>query len=67
MAEEEILDKRFKSEVIRMLLLLIEKVDAHDKRFDTIDKKFDAQDEKIDTLSAQITEIGLKVISIDKG
>ncbi len=65
MAEEEILDKRFKSEVMRMLSLLIEKVDAHDKRFNSIDKRFDAQDKKFDTLSAQITEIGLRVISID--
>jgi hypothetical protein len=48
MAEEEILDKRFfKSEVMRMLSTLIEKVDAHDKRFDAIDKRFDAQDKKL--------------------
>jgi len=64
MAEEEISDKRFKSEVMRMLSTLIAKVDAHDKRFDAHDKRFDRLEQKIDILSAQISEIGLKMISV---
>jgi chaperonin cofactor prefoldin len=60
MAEENISEDRFKSEVMRLLNALMLKVDAHDKRFDTLENKFDAFEKKFDTLSAQVTEIGLK-------
>lgn len=66
MAEENLSEDRFKSEVMRLLNALMLKVDAHDKRFDTLenrfdwleqkvdahDKRFDTLEKKIDTLSA---------------
>jgi hypothetical protein len=66
MAEEEILDKRFKSEVMRLLNTLIVKADSHDKRFDTLENRFGNFEEKFDVFSGQRTDIGLKVIDIEK-
>jgi archaellum component FlaC len=70
---EEILDKRFKSEVMRLLNTLIVKADSHDKRFDTLENRFDTLEnrfgnfeEKFDVFSGQRTDIGLKVIDIEK-
>lgn len=57
---EEIPEDRFKSEMTRMMKLVITKLEDHDERFDRLENRFDRLANKIDVLSAQISEIGFE-------
>ena len=51
---------------MRLLDTLIQKVDGHDKRFDSLEGRMIRVEQKTDILTGQVTGIASKLIEIDK-
>ena len=63
---EEILDDRFKSEVMRLLNTVIVKLGDHDKNFENIDQRFENIDQRFENIDQRFESIDQRFDNLEK-